>query len=495
MRRCRNVIDRIICVERATQGTELADISKTERLRVLLGKGFFPEELPPPFNTNDLAHFRKYVGDNWPQQPQQKPPKTIPEIYSIQRLGWKRRSLSIVNPISQFFLSKKISDDWVQIKKHLALGTASLDHAYLQKDSGRAVPKPDFSKIEFMKLKAGGDFDHILISDISRYYGTIYTHVLPWALHGKAWCKLHVNSPLLKATLGSELDQLVRKGQDNQTIGIPIGPDTSRILSEVIAVALERRFFELSPEARGCAHRFVDDWFVGHNTAKSAEAAISGLAQACAEFELELNLEKTSVIDAKGEIMETWPSDLLAHAVPNEITNDQTKHLNRFFSQAFSLANAHPSSNVIDYALKVARSFRISKRSYPLFESFVLRAARAYPITLPVVTQILVNYRLQGAPISIDRCRKLIEDELSKSVALRHTAEVAWVIFLAKALRVKLSVETLKSICAVDNSVWALLVMSPKENVYFPLSLPVIVSDAYPQFHPISSLHAQYPQL
>lgn len=442
----------------------MSELSKTERLRSLLERGFFPEELPPPFNTRDLAHFRRYVWDNWPGQPQQQPPKTTPEIYSIQRLGWKRRSLSIVNPISQFFLSKKISDDWVQIKKHLSLGSASLDHAYLQRNAGRAVPKPDFSKIEFMKLKAGGDFDHILISDISRYYGTIYTHTLPWALHGKSWCKAHVNSPLLKATLGNELDALVRKGQDNQTIGIPVGPDTSRILSEIIAVALEARFFELAPDAKGCAHRFVDDWFIGHNTAKSAEAAMRSLAQACAEFELELNLEKTEIIDAKDEIIETWPSELLALAVFDRSGRGQIKQLNSFFSQAFSLAKAHPSSNVMDYALKVARSFRISKQSYPLFESFVLRAARAYPITLPVVVQILVNYRQDGAPISSARCKKLVEDELEKSVALRHTAEVAWVLFLAKALRINLSADTLKPICTVDNSVWALLVLDLEEQ-------------------------------
>lgn len=441
----------------------MSELSKTERLRSLLEKGFFPEELPPPFNTRDLAHFRRYVWDKWPVQAQQ-PPRTTPEIYSIQRLGWKRRNLSIVNPISQFFLSKKIADDWIKIKKHLSLGSASLDHAYLQRNGGRAVPKPDFSKIEFMKLKAGGDFDHILISDISRYYGTIYTHTLPWALHGKAWCKEHVNSPILKATLGNDLDILVRKGQDNQTIGIPVGPDTSRILSEIIAVALEIRFFELAPDAKGCAHRFVDDWFVGHNTAKSAEAAMRNLAQACAEFELELNLEKTVIIDAKDEIIETWPSELLSLAVSNRNENDQIKQLNSFFSQAFSLAKAHPSSNVMDYALKVARSFRISKQSYPLFESFVLRAARAYPITLPVVAQILVNYRQEGAPISSSRCKKLIEDELEKSVALRHTAEVAWVLFLAKALRINLSADTLKPICMVENSVWALLVLDLEDQ-------------------------------
>jgi hypothetical protein len=32
------------------------------------------------------------------------------------------------------------------------------------------------------------------------------------------------------------------KGQHNQTLGIPIGPDTSRILSEITAVGIEQEF-------------------------------------------------------------------------------------------------------------------------------------------------------------------------------------------------------------------------------------------------------------
>lgn len=433
-------------------------MNRSDRLKQLLGKGYFPAELPPPFNTYDLGKYRKFVGNTWPSQPNQQPPKTVPEIYSAPRLGWKRRNLSIVNPISQYFLSKKISDEWIKIRDHLKLGEASLDHAYLQENGDRAVLKPDFSKIEFMKLNVGGNFDHILISDISRYYGTIYTHTLPWALHTKSWCKTHMNTQALKNTLGDQLDVLVRKGQDNQTIGIPIGPDTSRILSEILAVSIENRFLELCPSAKGCAFRFVDDWFVGHNTAQAAETAMRSLAEACAEYELELNLEKTSIINAKDEIIEAWPNEILdlAGAV-NE--KNQTKHLNRFFSQSFNLARAHPSNNVMDFALKVARSFVINKETYPLFESFVLRAARAYPITLPVVVQILVNYKNQKAPIDYSRCKKLIQDELLKSVPLRHSSEVSWVLFLAKALKIKIDASHFSQILNVENSVWALLVM------------------------------------
>ena len=59
--------------------------------------------------------------------------------------------------------------------------------------------------------------------------------------------------------LGDKLDRLVRKGQDNQTIGIPIGPDTSRILSEIIAVGIEKKFIDLSGLEEDRVFRYVDD--------------------------------------------------------------------------------------------------------------------------------------------------------------------------------------------------------------------------------------------
>ncbi|WP_128514705.1 RNA-directed DNA polymerase [Tabrizicola thermarum] len=436
-------------------------MNKTERLKLLLEKGHFPAELPPPFNTADFAKYRKSLAAAWPNN---DPPKTAPEVYNTQRLGWKRRSLAIVNPISQYHLSKTIADNWIAIKTFLDTSKISLDSANLVKEATRAVPKPDFSRIEFMKLNAGGDFDHILISDISRFYGTIYTHTLPWAFTGKAWCKSHVNSPLLKATIGDQLDRAVRKGQDNQTIGIPIGPDTSRILSEIVAIGIEREFLRLANPEIGSAYRFVDDWFIGHNSAQAAESAIRFLAEACAEFELELNLEKTSVINAKDEIVEVWPNELLELVVNHTKASEQARQLNRFFPKAFSLAKEKPGSNVMDYALKASRSFRIGKDTYPLFESYILRSARAYPITLPTVVQILVNYKKDRAPVNLARCKKLIVDEIKRSAPLRHTAEVSWALFLAKALGIAIPSLELDVIVRTDNATWALLVLDLEQR-------------------------------
>ncbi|MFT6118930.1 MAG: hypothetical protein ACJAXK_000868 [Yoonia sp.] len=84
-------------------------ITKSDRLKLLLGNGYFPAELPPPFNTRDLAKYRAALVKAWPAA--SDPKKSMPCHFSIPRIGFKRRKLALVNPISQFLLSKHIADN------------------------------------------------------------------------------------------------------------------------------------------------------------------------------------------------------------------------------------------------------------------------------------------------------------------------------------------------------------------------------------------------
>ena len=74
----------------------------------------------------------------------------------------------------------------------------------------------------------------MLTTDLSRFFPTIYTHSVPWAFHSKSVAKKNKN-PTLKY-FGNLLDLALRQAQDGQTIGIPIGPDTSHMIAEAIAI-------------------------------------------------------------------------------------------------------------------------------------------------------------------------------------------------------------------------------------------------------------------
>jgi hypothetical protein len=47
----------------------------------------------------------------------------------------------------------------------------------------------DYKKRRPEVSTATGSGSFVLISDVSQFYPTLYTHAIPWALHGKAYAK------------------------------------------------------------------------------------------------------------------------------------------------------------------------------------------------------------------------------------------------------------------------------------------------------------------
>lgn len=429
--------------------------TKSGRLKALLERGYFPVELPPPFTTSDFAKYRKSIEDSWPTT---SPPKTIYERYSIKRIGLKRRTLGITNPISQFFLSKHISENWVKIRKYISYGVVSLDRAVLSEDGERAIEKPDFRLVQTAKLNASANDNFIFRSDISRFYDTIYTHAIAWALEGRSWCKSNIG-PTLNSSVGGKLDILVRKAQDNQSQGIPIGPDTSRILSEILAVGVERSFLDSSNIPPEDVYRYVDDWFIGISSPAVGEEILRKLARSMNEFSLDLNIEKTEVVLPSDTILSLWPDELLDSMVTSRRGREQSRQVSLFFSRAFDISKRHATENVLLFAIKLARSFPIERSNYALFEGYLYKVARADNLTIPTVVQILANYRLKGFSPSQKRAEKLIEDVIQHSAPLLHTEEVAWALFLAKVLGVRVSCGSATLVIEMSSSVCSLILL------------------------------------
>ncbi len=446
-------------------------MSKSERLRALLERGYFPSEMPPPFHTSDLAKYRDSVLNAWPKVNQDYP-ATVYEVYSVPRIKRVRRNLAIVNPIAQVHLSRLVADEWVEIRKHLRKSKYALEVPEISADAARAVPRPDFSLVAFRRTEISADFDHALVSDISRFYGTLYTHAIAWALHTKAWCKLNLHQTAFKSSLGNRLDIATRKAQDNQTIGIPTGPDTSRIVSEIIGVAIDQFVQSTLKLDRNRSFRHVDDWYIGFENAGQAEDAIATLATACRSFELELNADKTRTLHASSSVDAIWPTELREYAFPREAIG-QAKALEHYLVKAFHYAAEYPGHNVLDFAVKRTASLRIFPDNWRGYETFLLKAARSNQTVVPTVVEILVSYNFNGFPLKRERIGKLIEDLVLKNAPLAHHAEVAWALFLAKALRISPSKAVAQAVSGLESSTCALLALDLRERGLIASSLDV----------------------
>jgi hypothetical protein len=63
----------------------------------------------------------------------------------------------------------------------------------------------------------------------------------------------------------------LRETQDKQTGGIPIGPDTSFLVGEIVGTALDLELKSQIPSLRGT--RYVDDYHLYFSTVADAEKA------------------------------------------------------------------------------------------------------------------------------------------------------------------------------------------------------------------------------
>ena len=63
----------------------------------------------------------------------------------------------------------------------------------------------------------------VVRTDVTQFYSSLYTHSIPWALEGKPAAKQNIG----KNTGPNRLDKALQGMMDGQTMGVPIGPDTS----------------------------------------------------------------------------------------------------------------------------------------------------------------------------------------------------------------------------------------------------------------------------
>ena len=163
----------------------------------LIGRGYFPKELPPPFKTTSLSSAASTLRAEWnslkstlnSKQRAKHPIPSHPVLFDMARKGHARRTLSIPNPINQFYLSEEIAKHWTIIKKKIDGSEISITKCEIG-DQGRAVPMPPISTLSEKRIILYASQGAILVTDILSFYHSTYTHAVPWALHGKANAKV-----------------------------------------------------------------------------------------------------------------------------------------------------------------------------------------------------------------------------------------------------------------------------------------------------------------
>jgi len=137
-------------------------------------------------------------------------------------------------------------------------------------------------------------FEILLTLDVSKCFDSIYTHSLSWAVKDKQFTK---NNLEISSTFAQEFDAVIRHGNHNETHGIPIGPETSRVFSEVLFQEIDRQVIERLRKNRFnvdyAFRRYVDDVFIFAKDDKTARLVYEAYADVLVAFNLHANTAKS----------------------------------------------------------------------------------------------------------------------------------------------------------------------------------------------------------
>lgn len=429
-------------------------------LKDLLENGYFPKELPPAFSTEIFASKHQIVDSQWNPETFKNGFPDIPETqltdYFFPKKNHIRRKLSIVNPISQFYLSKFIIENWAKIDAHCSKSKLSTSRP-VENNSENPKNKRSIRTLnsfqEYKKACITCSHDRMfeLKADISWFYPSIYTHSIPWALHSKETAKINRND--YQGYYGNVLDKYMRACQSGQTNGIPTGPDNSHIIAETILCAIDQQIKEKFPTLKG--YRYYDDYCLYLSNREDIDNLLVYLQSILNDYHLVLNEQKTIINHYPMTYDEPWVLSLSTFSLRNR-ESMQEKDIWKYFNLAFGLFDEHKSEHVLKYAIRRIKKYEIYESNWDLFESLLLKCTLLDAKTIKPVIEILLYYEsFRNKSKLISLVRTLLEQHLYKN----HSYELTWILWMAKTFEIKIPSDIANTILLSNDVVPQILVL------------------------------------
>lgn len=258
-----------------------------------------------------------------------------------------------------------------------------------------------WQQIEQQSLELALDFDCFMNTDIANCYSSIYTHSIPWALHGERVIKrdfLFPSNPK-KNFLGNRIDETIQSMQYSQTNGIPQGSILMDFIAEIILGYADAKLsYKIKNYNRKEIKykisdykilRYRDDYRIFATNQETLVKIAKLLTETLFELNLKLNSQKTFISD--NIVRDVIKPD---KSYWNE-AKQGTKTLQKHLFLIHSLAEKHPNSGSLAAALTKFLEDRVhplklfKEENSKVIVSILVDIAYKNPRTYPVITAIL----------------------------------------------------------------------------------------------------------
>ena len=342
----------------------------------LPGRSQERDELPPCFSSKLLSPeiADDLIAHTKPAKPK-NPDRSCDAIaFRLNRHANSTRLLKIPHPEAYVRLCRAIVDEWDEIVTLIE-----------ENEESQIVPKTSGTKelVSMGPYEADETESHMSIlrysaqrrrattkrldraigkrylarADIAVFFPSVYTHAIPWAIHTKEVAK---ENRYDMSYYGNVLDQRSRNMQRGETLGIPIGPATSNILSELLLhpvdAALRDKFTFM---------RFIDDYRCYCGSRNEADAFIVALEGQLSEYGLQLNASKTSITPLPATTTDPWVIQL--RTLLDGINLSQPSTLGSLFDLAINLQAKWPKQNVVKYAARACSPCYNRRSAAPMY--------------------------------------------------------------------------------------------------------------------------------
>jgi hypothetical protein len=431
-------------------------------LNQLLGRGYFPRELPSGFSTQSYSNALRSAAGIPSPLTLARPPKAAEVMqHNLARAGRMRRELGIPNPALFFPLAKAISDDWTYIQTTIDECDFSTTRPRLNRsNSGRAIlPEFPLGERAALRAKVRAGSRYLLKADISNFYGSIYTHSIPWGLHTRPAAKVERHNDDL---LGNRLDRFVRRGQDDQTRGIPTGPDTSLVLAEAVLRRIDGDLQDrLGPL---CGFRSVDDYELCFQSLSAAEKCLATLQSVLQQYELDVTALKTDIIPLPHWLDEPWTVPLSTFDLPLAGDSNQKSRILNLFTLVFSLARQNPTASVIKYALRQTQKVTMAPDSWVQYQHILLQCAINESDTLSYVVSELEKYALFDYKVDQELLGRTLNDIVEKEAPVGLGNAVVWALWGLLLFEIPLTSEATAALATLDDAVVAVVALDMRNR-------------------------------
>jgi RNA-directed DNA polymerase len=336
----------------------LIDLSNEEaRTHFLKGSCYFNGDLPRYISFEPmLGAIAKVLKGGSFSPHKEKSPAELPYVnYSFiankdGRFSW--RPYELIHPVIYVSLVNTICEtsSWATIQARCKDFEGGLIESYggpvISEDDESDVAsqiKSWWQNIEQKSLLYSLSFSHLIHTDVVDCYGSLYTHSIPWALHGLDKGKeLKSDNSLL----GNKIDAHIQAGRYGQTNGIAQGSVLMDFVAEIVLGYVD---LEINAEISGLQDvrilRYRDDYRVFANSDERAESVLKIVSDKLRAVGMKLGTSKT--ISCRNVVEGSIKPDKLAGIELQDLGESNAKTIQKQLLRLHAFGQRFPNSGAL----------------------------------------------------------------------------------------------------------------------------------------------------